>query len=156
MPDAAPAPEAAPPPGPPSDVADAKTPASPPSKPGEEAGVPAVAVHQPAADGPSVPPAAATAGAATAASRAAAAAAAAAASAATGPHSAGGVAPPTRPPCAFFLKTGTCAFGDRCRYSHPYDRVQPIAFNSLGLPLRPGERIRGEKIGGQRGRGWRV
>ena len=82
-----------------------------------------------ASDGPPPPPATASAGAATAASRAAAAAAAAPT-----------VGPPSiRPPCAFFLKTGTCAFGDRCKFSHPYERVQPITFNSLGLPMRPGK-----------------
>lgn len=42
-------------------------------------------------------------------------------------------------PCAFFLKTGSCAYGDRCKFDHPYDQAPKVMFNSLGLPLRPGE-----------------
>lgn len=41
--------------------------------------------------------------------------------------------------CAFFLKTGTCAYGDKCKFAHPLDKVPIIHFNTLGLPLRPGE-----------------
>eukprot|EP00887_Chlorella_sp_A99_P005601 scaffold1.g5601.t1 len=44
-----------------------------------------------------------------------------------------------RPACAFFLKTGTCAWGDRCKFEHPHDKAPHVEFNSLGLPLRPGE-----------------
>lgn len=43
--------------------------------------------------------------------------------------------------CAFFLKTGTCAYGDRCKFAHPYDRAPSVEFNSLGLPLRPDEPV---------------
>ena len=106
-----------------------------PGEPPPATPAPSAALHEAAASGPPPPPAAASAGAATAISRAAAAAAAAAA---VGGGDAG--PPPPRPPCAFFLKTGTCAFGDRCKFSHPYDRVQPITFNSLGLPMRPGRK----------------
>lgn len=44
-----------------------------------------------------------------------------------------------RQPCAFFLKTGTCAYGDSCKFEHPFDKAPKVEFNSLGLPLRPGE-----------------
>lgn len=44
-----------------------------------------------------------------------------------------------RQPCAFFLKTGTCAYGDRCKFEHPYELAPHVEFNSLGLPLRPSE-----------------
>jgi hypothetical protein len=39
-------------------------------------------------------------------------------------------------PCAFFLKTGTCAWGDNCRFAHPYDLAPEPKFNSMGLPVR--------------------
>ena len=52
---------------------------------------------------------------------------------------ANGTAANARPPCAFFLKTGTCAYGDSCKFAHPYDLAPRIRFNALGLPLRPGE-----------------
>ncbi|KAL4431152.1 hypothetical protein ABPG75_006408 [Micractinium tetrahymenae] len=41
--------------------------------------------------------------------------------------------------CAFYLKTGTCAYGDSCKFAHPFDKAPKVEFNSLGLPLRPGE-----------------
>ncbi|GAB4822752.1 hypothetical protein N2152v2_009798 [Parachlorella kessleri] len=44
-----------------------------------------------------------------------------------------------RQPCAFFLKTGTCAYGDRCKFEHPYELAPHVEFNSLGLPLRHAE-----------------
>ncbi|PSC76554.1 MFS general substrate transporter [Micractinium conductrix] len=44
-----------------------------------------------------------------------------------------------RQPCAFFLKTGTCAYGDSCKFAHPFDKAPKVEFNSMGLPLRPGE-----------------
>ncbi|GBF93989.1 hypothetical protein Rsub_06238 [Raphidocelis subcapitata] len=40
--------------------------------------------------------------------------------------------------CSFYLRTGTCAYGAHCRFSHP--AVRPRAeLNASGLPLRPGE-----------------
>ncbi len=27
--------------------------------------------------------------------------------------------------CTFFLRTGTCAYGDRCKFKHPLDRPPP-------------------------------
>jgi len=43
-----------------------------------------------------------------------------------------------KPPCAFFMKTGTCAYGDKCKFDHPAGR-QPPRLNSLGFPMRPNE-----------------
>lgn len=40
--------------------------------------------------------------------------------------------------CTFFMRTGTCAYGDRCRYKHPKDRPPP-QLNSRGFPVREGE-----------------
>lgn len=37
--------------------------------------------------------------------------------------------------CQFFLRTGTCSFGSKCRFDHPPEHR--IAFNSRGYPLRP-------------------
>ncbi|DBA77326.1 TPA: hypothetical protein ACH3X2_000847 [Trebouxia sp. C0005] len=42
-------------------------------------------------------------------------------------------------PCAFFLKTGTCAYGDKCKFEHPWDKLPIVRFNSMGLPLRQGQ-----------------
>ncbi|KAF6256047.1 hypothetical protein COO60DRAFT_147248 [Scenedesmus sp. NREL 46B-D3] len=41
-------------------------------------------------------------------------------------------------PCAFFMRTGSCAYGNRCKFSHPDNRPQ-VFMNSRGLPLRPDE-----------------
>lgn len=30
---------------------------------------------------------------------------------------------PGEPDCAYFMRTGTCGYGDRCRYNHPRERV---------------------------------
>ncbi|KAK9819594.1 hypothetical protein WJX72_000115 [[Myrmecia] bisecta] len=43
--------------------------------------------------------------------------------------------------CAFFLRTGTCAFGGSCRFHHPADELPELRFNQLGLPLREGEPV---------------
>ncbi|KAK9840585.1 hypothetical protein WJX81_003098 [Elliptochloris bilobata] len=41
-------------------------------------------------------------------------------------------------PCPFYMKTGTCAYGDICKFFHP-STIPPVLFNSFGLPLRHGE-----------------
>ncbi|XP_024369139.1 uncharacterized protein [Physcomitrium patens] len=65
---------------------------------------------------------------------------------------------PTEPDCAYFMKTGECRYGSKCRFNHPKEKLEssntdeqssvvnqaaPInpatTFNSKGLPLRPGE-----------------
>nr|VDD14594.1 unnamed protein product [Brassica rapa] len=44
--------------------------------------------------------------------------------------------------CSFFMKTGTCKYGDNCKYSHPKERMllspPPNLFNPVVLPARPG------------------
>lgn len=44
-------------------------------------------------------------------------------------------------PCAFFIKTGSCAYGSRCKFEHPYELAPKVSFNSLGLPMRPKEPV---------------
>eukprot|EP00249_Psilotum_nudum_P023415 c28863_g3_i1 orf=1270-2199(+) len=47
---------------------------------------------------------------------------------------------PGQPECLYYMKTGECKFGDRCRFHHPRERgfpSTPYALNSMGLPLRP-------------------
>lgn len=34
--------------------------------------------------------------------------------------------------CTFFLRTGTCAYGDRCKFKHPLDRPPP-QLNTRGM-----------------------
>ncbi|KAF8108789.1 hypothetical protein N665_0104s0104 [Sinapis alba] len=44
--------------------------------------------------------------------------------------------------CRFFMKTGTCKYGDNCKYSHPKERVlisPPNLLNLMVLPARPGQ-----------------
>ncbi|GLC43083.1 hypothetical protein PLESTB_000864900 [Pleodorina starrii] len=40
--------------------------------------------------------------------------------------------------CTFFLRTGTCAYGDRCKFSHPANRPPP-QLNTRGYPVRSEE-----------------
>ncbi|KAG2453551.1 hypothetical protein HYH02_001770 [Chlamydomonas schloesseri] len=47
-------------------------------------------------------------------------------------------APGQKQLCTFFLRTGTCAYGDRCKFSHPADRPPP-QLNSRGYPVRAEE-----------------
>lgn len=69
---------------------------------------------------------------------------------ATGTASEPGASPPprrrssrgaaaNRSSCAFFLKTGSCAYGDRCKFDHPYDKAPKVVYNTMGLPMRPEE-----------------
>eukprot|EP00803_Ostreobium_quekettii_P009341 evm.model.scf_518.6 EVM.evm.TU.scf_518.6 scf_518:40419-46427(+) len=41
--------------------------------------------------------------------------------------------------CQFFLRTGTCAFGSRCKFFHPKDH-RPPQLNPKGYPVRSEER----------------
>jgi hypothetical protein len=41
-------------------------------------------------------------------------------------------------PCPFFMRTGSCAYGNRCKFKHPQDRAPPM-LNMRGYPLRLGE-----------------
>lgn len=41
--------------------------------------------------------------------------------------------------CQFFLRTGTCAFGNRCKFFHPKDH-RPPQLNPKGYPVRPDEK----------------
>ncbi|KAG0563111.1 hypothetical protein M758_8G004800 [Ceratodon purpureus] len=38
-----------------------------------------------------------------------------------------------RPPCTFFLRTGTCQYGSECRFEHPAQNPGPLA----PAPLAP-------------------
>lgn len=40
--------------------------------------------------------------------------------------------------CSFFTRTGTCAYGNRCKFVHPMC-VQPPQLNSRGYPFRDQE-----------------
>lgn len=42
-----------------------------------------------------------------------------------------------RAECSFFMKNGTCKYGDNCKYSHPKERMLPNLFNPVVLPARP-------------------
>ncbi|XP_010469532.1 PREDICTED: zinc finger CCCH domain-containing protein 26 [Camelina sativa] len=47
-----------------------------------------------------------------------------------------------RAECRFFMNTGTCKYGDDCKYSHPKERLlqsPPNLLNPIVLPVRPGE-----------------
>ncbi|CAA7049469.1 unnamed protein product [Microthlaspi erraticum] len=47
-----------------------------------------------------------------------------------------------RAECRFFMNTGTCKYGDDCKYSHPKERMllsQPNLLNPVVLPYRPGQ-----------------
>lgn len=41
-------------------------------------------------------------------------------------------------PCSFFVRTGACAYGDRCKFKHPESKKAP-QLNSRNYPLRPEE-----------------
>eukprot|EP00798_Chlamydomonas_sp_ICE-L_P000224 gene224-3991_t len=40
--------------------------------------------------------------------------------------------------CSFFVRTGTCAYGRKCKFNHP-DNAAPPMLNIRGYPLRHGE-----------------
>ncbi|XP_010484523.1 PREDICTED: zinc finger CCCH domain-containing protein 3-like isoform X1 [Camelina sativa] len=47
-----------------------------------------------------------------------------------------------RPECRFFMNTGTCKYGDDCKYNHPGVRISPpppSLINPFVLPARPGQ-----------------
>ncbi|XP_039114005.1 zinc finger CCCH domain-containing protein 6-like isoform X1 [Dioscorea cayenensis subsp. rotundata] len=51
---------------------------------------------------------------------------------------------PGEPDCAYFMRTGTCGYGDRCRYNHPRERVLGAGGLRGGLmdyPERVGEPV---------------
>lgn len=44
-------------------------------------------------------------------------------------------------PCAFFLQHGSCAFGSKCKFSHPIELAPVVQYNSVGLPRRLGQPV---------------
>ena len=44
-------------------------------------------------------------------------------------------------PCAFFLQHGSCAFGSKCKFSHPIELAPLVEYNSVGLPRRYGQPV---------------
>ena len=47
----------------------------------------------------------------------------------------------TKKPCAFFLQHGSCAFGSKCKFSHPIELAPVVEYNSVGLPRRYGKPV---------------
>lgn len=43
--------------------------------------------------------------------------------------------------CQFYVKNGSCAYGNRCKFQHPVELAPRVQYNSVGLPMRPGERV---------------
>lgn len=41
--------------------------------------------------------------------------------------------------CQFFVKNGSCAYGNTCKFQHPLELAPPVFYNSFGLPRRSGE-----------------
>jgi len=51
---------------------------------------------------------------------------------------------PDKPECQFFIKSGRCAYGMKCKYNHPVERmleVKAIRGNSEALPIRPNTEV---------------
>ncbi|XP_077215088.1 zinc finger CCCH domain-containing protein 3-like [Tasmannia lanceolata] len=51
---------------------------------------------------------------------------------------------PDQPECQYYMRTGTCKFGQCCKYHHPKERSAALAMSTLGplgLPLRPGQDV---------------
>jgi len=42
-------------------------------------------------------------------------------------------------PCAFYMKTGTCAYGPSCKFDHPDEATSNKELNSAGYPLHAGQ-----------------
>ncbi len=40
--------------------------------------------------------------------------------------------------CQFFIKHGSCAYGNMCKFQHPVEMAPLVHFNRYGLPRRPG------------------
>ena len=38
---------------------------------------------------------------------------------------------PGEPDCIYFLRTGFCGYGDRCRFNHPRDRSISMVYTSI-------------------------
>eukprot|EP00959_Pyramimonas_sp_CCMP1952_P293044 6128812-Pyramimonas_sp.AAC.3 len=43
---------------------------------------------------------------------------------------------PGEPECDFFLRTGHCSFGTRCKFHHPPEKAE-IKYTVEGYPIRP-------------------
>ena len=41
--------------------------------------------------------------------------------------------------CAFFVQHGSCAFGSKCKFSHPIELAPVVEYNTVGLPRRYGQ-----------------
>ncbi|XP_077221019.1 zinc finger CCCH domain-containing protein 33-like isoform X2 [Tasmannia lanceolata] len=51
---------------------------------------------------------------------------------------------PDQPECQYYMRTGSCKFGQICKYHHPKERSAALAMvtlGPLGLPLRPGQTV---------------
>ena len=49
--------------------------------------------------------------------------------------------PRKKKPCAFFVQHGSCAFGSKCKFSHPIELAPVVEYNSVGLPRRYGQPV---------------
>ncbi|KAL5581781.1 hypothetical protein UlMin_014223 [Ulmus minor] len=49
---------------------------------------------------------------------------------------------PDQPECRYFMNTGTCKYGNDCKYHHPKERIaQTAIITPFGLPSRPGQAV---------------
>ena len=39
------------------------------------------------------------------------------------------------PDCAYYMRTGTCGYGSKCRYNHPPDRTTSVICLSIALRI---------------------
>lgn len=42
---------------------------------------------------------------------------------------------PGMPDCAYYMRTGTCGYGSKCRYNHPPDRTTSVIRLSIALRI---------------------